>query len=144
MQQRGPQPGLTRPHDRRVGVHGHYGRQIHAAWQARNCCAISSVWPSAAPTSPPTTPRCPPPATASSHLADHAHLPELLTLAETIEQWWDGIETYLITGIASAASEDSNRFTKLEARNAYRKTSSVSSKHSLVQPFMQLLRREGE
>ncbi|AWN30093.1 hypothetical protein DKG71_31545 [Streptomyces sp. NEAU-S7GS2] len=68
-----------------------------------------------------------------SHVADHAHLPELLTLSETIEQRWDGIETYLITGIANAASEGNNRFIKLEARNAYRNISSVSSKHSLTQ-----------
>ncbi|MGW1188303.1 transposase [Streptomyces sp. NPDC002559] len=71
-------------------------------------------------------------------------LRNLLALAETVEQWRDGIETYLITGIANAASEGSNRFIKLEARNAYRNVSRVSSKHSLAQPFMQLLRREGE
>lgn len=56
-----------------------------------------------------------------AHVADHAHLPELLTLtlAETIEQWWDGIETYLTTGIINAASEGNNRLIKLEARNAF-------------------------
>ncbi|MFE2933499.1 transposase [Streptomyces sp. NPDC059278] len=79
-----------------------------------------------------------------SHVAGDADLPELLTLAETVEQWWDGIETYLITGIANAASEGSNRFIKLEAGKAYRNISSASRKHSLAQPFMQLLRREGE
>ncbi|WP_338678078.1 transposase [Streptomyces sp. SCSIO 30461] len=41
------------------------------------------------------------------------------TLAETIEQWWDGIETYLTTGITNAASEGNNRLIKLEARNAF-------------------------
>jgi DDE superfamily endonuclease len=54
-----------------------------------------------------------------SHVADHAHLPELVTLAETVEQWWDGIETYLATGITNAASEGNNRLIKLEARNAF-------------------------
>ncbi|WP_406120431.1 hypothetical protein OIE52_50750 [Streptomyces canus] len=32
------------------------------------------------------------------HVADHAHLPELATLAETIEQWQDGILAYVETG----------------------------------------------
>ncbi|MGW3635207.1 transposase [Streptomyces sp. NPDC005122] len=47
------------------------------------------------------------------------HLPELLTLAKAVEQWWDGIETYLTTGITNAASEGNNRLIKLEARNAF-------------------------
>ncbi|WP_373467043.1 transposase [Streptomyces umbrinus] len=46
-------------------------------------------------------------------------MPELVTLAETVEQWWDGIETYLTTGITNAASEGNNRLIKLEARNAF-------------------------
>jgi transposase len=56
-----------------------------------------------------------------AHVADHAHahLPELVTLAETVEQWWDGIENYLTTRIADAASEGNNRLIKLEARNAF-------------------------
>jgi transposase len=54
-----------------------------------------------------------------AYVADHAHLPELVTLAETVEQWWDGIETYLTTGITNAASEGNNRLIKLEARNAF-------------------------
>ncbi|GAA3816738.1 transposase [Streptomyces phyllanthi] len=54
-----------------------------------------------------------------AHVADHAHLPELVTLAETVEQWWDGIETYLTTGITNATSEGNNRLIKLEARNAF-------------------------
>ncbi|WP_346173463.1 ISL3 family transposase [Streptomyces cuspidosporus] len=124
---------------------GTNGRQIHAAWQAKELLrgllglAISRTHP---------TPDHSAMSAARhrflSHVADHAHLPELLTLAETVEQRWDGIEAYLITGIANAASEGNNRFIKLEARNAYRNISSVSSKHSLTQPFMQLLRREGE
>ncbi|WP_199844777.1 transposase [Streptomyces sp. DSM 15324] len=50
-----------------------------------------------------------------AHAADHAHLPELLVPAETVEQWWNGIETYLTTGITNAASEGDNRLIKLEA-----------------------------
>ena len=55
----------------------------------------------------------------NAHVADHAHLPELLTLAETVEQWWDGIHAYITTGITNAASEGNNRLIKLEARNAF-------------------------
>lgn len=99
---------------------GTYGRQIYAAWQAKELLrdllrlAISRT-------------RVTPDRSAISaarhrffaHVADHAHLPELVTLAETVEQWWDGIETYLTTGITNAASEGNNRLIKLEARNAF-------------------------
>ena len=78
------------------------------------CCD----WPSAAPTSPPTAPRSPPPATASSLTPPKTPTCELVTLAETIEKWRDGIETYLTTGITNAASEGGNRLIKREARNA--------------------------
>ena len=99
---------------------GTYGRQIYAAWQAKELLrdllglAVSRT-------------RITPDRSAISaarhrffaHVADHAHLPELLTLAETIEQWWDGIENYIKTGITNAASEGNNRLIKLEARNAF-------------------------
>jgi len=45
--------------------------------------------------------------------------PELLTLAQTVDEWWDGIEAYILTGITNAASEGNNRLIKLEARNAF-------------------------
>jgi transposase len=45
--------------------------------------------------------------------------PELITLAHTVDDWWDGIETYIRTGITNAASEGNNRLIKLEARNAF-------------------------
>ena len=45
--------------------------------------------------------------------------PELISLAQTIEDWWDGIEAYILTGITNAASEGNNRLIKLEARNAF-------------------------
>ncbi|MBV9023928.1 MAG: transposase [Streptomycetaceae bacterium] len=42
-----------------------------------------------------------------------------MTLAETVDEWWDGIDAYAITGISNAASEGNNRVIKLEARKAY-------------------------
>jgi transposase len=45
--------------------------------------------------------------------------PELIGLAQTIEDWWEGIEAYVLTGITNAASEGNNRLIKLEARNAF-------------------------
>ena len=51
--------------------------------------------------------------------ADRPYLVELVTLAETVDQWWDGIENYIKTGITNAASEGNNRVIKLEARKAY-------------------------
>ncbi|MEV0495272.1 ISL3 family transposase [Streptomyces atratus] len=99
---------------------GTYGRQIFAAWKAKELLrdllglAVSSthVTPDRSRIS------------AARHrffayVADHAHLPELVTLAETVEQWWDGIEIYPTTGITNAASEGNNRLIKLEARNAF-------------------------
>lgn len=99
---------------------GTYGRQIYAGWQAKELLrdllglAVSRT-------------RVGPDRSAIgavryrflAHVADHAHLPELRTLAETVEQWWDPIEAYLATGITNAASEGNNRLIKLEARNAF-------------------------
>lgn len=51
--------------------------------------------------------------------ADHAFLPELVSLAETIDTWWNEVEAYILTGITNAASEGHNRLIKLEARNAF-------------------------
>ncbi|MHA6765729.1 transposase [Streptacidiphilus sp. PAMC 29251] len=51
--------------------------------------------------------------------ADRPYLVELVTLAETVDQWWHGIENYIKTGITNAASEGNNRVIKLEARKAY-------------------------
>ncbi|MEV3927270.1 ISL3 family transposase [Actinomadura coerulea] len=51
--------------------------------------------------------------------AQHPFLPELVSLAETIDQWWDQIEAYVLTGITNAASEGNNRLIKLEARTAF-------------------------
>lgn len=46
-------------------------------------------------------------------------VPEILSLAETIDQWRDGIVTAVILGVSNARSEGLNRVAKLEARKAY-------------------------
>jgi transposase len=51
--------------------------------------------------------------------ADHAHLPELRTLAQTIDRWRDPIITAIRTGVSNARSEGLNRVIKLEGRKAY-------------------------
>ncbi|WP_328467337.1 ISL3 family transposase [Streptomyces sp. NBC_00448] len=99
---------------------GTYGKQIYAAWQSKE---LLRDLLHLAVTRRHVTPDHSTISAARhrffSHVADHAHLPELVTLAETVEQWWDGIETYLTTGITNAASEGNNRLIKLEARNAF-------------------------
>jgi hypothetical protein len=41
-----------------------------------------------------------------------AHIPELTTLAETIETWWPAIEVFLMTGLTNARTEGTNRLIK--------------------------------
>lgn len=99
---------------------GTYGRQIYAGWQGKEL--LRDLLGLAVTRTHVTPGRSAISAARHrflAHAADHAHLPELLTLAETVEQWWDGIETYLTTGITNAASEGNNRLIKLEARNAF-------------------------
>ena len=99
---------------------GTYGRQIHEAWQAKELLRDllhltfkhAHVTPDRAAISAARY-------RFQGFCADRPHLPELITLAETVDQWWDGIETYVITGITNAASEGNNRLVKLEARNAF-------------------------
>jgi len=99
---------------------GTYGRQIHDAWQAKELLRdlLRLAFKHAR-----TTPDRSALSTArfrfQSFCADRPHLPELVTLAETVDQWWDGIEAYVTTGISNAASEGNNRVIKLEARQAY-------------------------
>ena len=97
---------------------GTYGRQILAAWRAkeklRDLLALARLGHH-------------PARSQISHrlqeflgwCADHAHLPELVTLAETVMVWWNEIEAFLLTGITNAKSEGTNRVIKLEARCAY-------------------------
>jgi len=51
--------------------------------------------------------------------ADFDHLPELTTLARTIDRWRDPIITAIHTGVSNATSEGLNRVIKLEGRKAY-------------------------
>jgi hypothetical protein len=41
-----------------------------------------------------------------------AQIPELTTLAETIETWWPSIEVFLTTGLTNARTEGTNRLIK--------------------------------
>ena len=47
-----------------------------------------------------------------------ADIPELTTLAETIETWWPAIEVFLSTGITNARTEGTNRLIKQVKRAA--------------------------
>jgi transposase len=47
-----------------------------------------------------------------------AGIPELTTLAETIETWWPAIEVFLATGITNARTEGTNRLIKQVKRAA--------------------------
>jgi transposase len=51
--------------------------------------------------------------------ADHDHIPELVTLARTIDRWSVPIITAIELGVSNAKSEGLNRIVKLEARKAY-------------------------
>ena len=46
-------------------------------------------------------------------------IPELVTLARTIDRWEDEIVCAVLTGVTNARSESLNRLAKLEARKAY-------------------------
>ncbi|MDO0935250.1 transposase [Streptomyces sp. DG2A-72] len=99
---------------------GTYGRQILAGRQAeellRSLLHLAAKHTHTAPGHPAISAAryC-----FQAHCADHAHLSELATLAETVAQWWDGIEAYVLTGITNAAGEGNNRVIKLDARCAF-------------------------
>jgi len=99
---------------------GTYGKQILAGWRAkellRDLLHLASKYTHVHPDREKISAAL---HRFHAHIADHAHLPELVTLAETVEQWWDGIHAYVVTGITNAASEGNNRVIKLEARNAF-------------------------
>ena len=48
-----------------------------------------------------------------------ADIPEITTLAETIETWWPAIEAGITTGYSNARSEGYNRLAKHQGRNAF-------------------------
>lgn len=99
---------------------GTYGRQIHEAWQAKELLRdLLRLTFKHTHTAPDRSAISAARYRFQSFCADRPHLPELITLAETIDQWWDGIEAYIETGITNAASEGNNRLIKLDARNAY-------------------------
>ncbi len=101
-----------------VGI-GTYGRQIYEAWQAKELLRDllrltfkhSRVTPDRAAISQARY-------AFQAFCANHAYLPELVTLAETVDKWWDGIEAYITTGITNAATEGTNRLIKLDGRQA--------------------------
>ncbi|MFE0349004.1 transposase [Streptomyces griseoluteus] len=99
---------------------GTFGKQILAAWHAKELLrGLLRLTFKHAHTRPDREAVSAARHRFNAHIADHAHLPELVTLAETVDQWWDGIEAYVTTGITNAASEGNNRVVKLEARQAY-------------------------
>lgn len=99
---------------------GTYGRQIYAAWRAKELLRdVLGLAVSRTRVAPDRSAIGAARYRFLAHIADHAHLPELRTLAQTVEQWWDPIEAYLASGISNAASEGNNRLIKLEARNAF-------------------------
>jgi len=99
---------------------GTYGRQIDEAWQAkellrdllRPTAKHAHILPDHSAIS---AARC----RFQRFCAERPHLPEPITLAETVDQRWDGIEAYVITGVTDAASKDNNRLIELEAHNAF-------------------------
>jgi transposase len=99
---------------------GTYGKQILAGWKAKELLRdILRLTAKHAHTTPTRSAISAARYRFQAHCADHAFLPELTTLAETVDQWWDGIEAYVLTGITNAASEGNNRVIKLDARCAF-------------------------
>jgi transposase len=99
---------------------GTYGKQILDAWKAKELLRdLLRLTFKHAHTTPDPSAISAARYRFQTFCADRPYLPELVTLAETVDQWWDGIENYIKTGITNAASEGNNRVTKLEARKAY-------------------------
>jgi len=106
--------------ERHLGHMGTRGRHIHAGYKAKELLRdlLRLTYKHAG-----HTPSRSAISNARHKLQDwcarHAFLPELLSLAETIDAWWNQIAAYIHTGITNAASEGNNRLIKLEARNAF-------------------------
>jgi transposase len=106
--------------ERNLGWMGTRGRHILAAWKAKELLRdLLRLTVSRARHAPSRSAISNARHAFGAWCADHAFLPELFSLAETVDQWWDGIEAYIWTGISNAASEGNNRLIKLEARNAF-------------------------
>lgn len=54
-----------------------------------------------------------------SWCADHDHIPELVTFAQTLDAWREEIINTVLTGASNAGSEGVNRVQKLDARAAF-------------------------
>jgi hypothetical protein len=99
---------------------GTYGKQSYQAWQAKELLRDllrltfkhSHVSPDRAAVSQARY-------TFQAFCADRPYLPELTSLAQAVDDWWDGVEAYVITGVTNAGSEGVNRLIKLDARNAF-------------------------
>ena len=63
-------------------------------------------------------PRDPPAALGVLPVVRRRQIPELTTLAETIETWWPAIEAFLTTGLTNARTEGTNRLIKQVKRAA--------------------------
>lgn len=99
---------------------GTYGRHIHEAWQAKELLRdLLRLTFKHAHITPERSTISAARFRFQNFCADRPHLTELVTFAETVDQWWDGIEAYVTTGITNAASEGNNRLIKLEAGNAF-------------------------
>jgi hypothetical protein len=99
---------------------GTYGKQILDAWKAKELLRdLLRLTPKHAHLLPDRSAISAARYRFQVFCADRPYLFELVTLAETVDQWWDGIENYIKTGTMNAASEGNNRVIKLEARKAY-------------------------
>jgi len=99
---------------------GTYGRQILTAWRAKERLRdLLHLTAKHAHTLPDRSAISAARFRFQDLCATHGYLPELVTLAETVDDWWDGIENYIKTGITNAKSEGLNRVIKLDARNAF-------------------------
>ena len=99
---------------------GTYGKQILDGWRAKELLRdLLRLTPKHAHVLPGRSAVSAARYRFQAFCADRPYLIELVTLAETVDQWWDGIENYIKTGITNAASEGNNRVIKLEARKAY-------------------------
>lgn len=98
---------------------GTYGKQTYQGWQAKELLRDllrltfkhSHVTPCRAAIAQARY-------TFQAFCAARPYLPELVSLAEAADEWWDGIEAYILTGITNAGSEGTNRLIKLDARLA--------------------------
>jgi transposase len=95
------------------------GQQIAAVWiakeQLRNLLALRRTRTRVTPAPSAVRDRL-----ASFYLwcADHQHIPELRTLASTIEKWQQPVIDAVLTGHSNAKAEAHNRTAKLVARTA--------------------------